>query len=671
MPAQKVIALAIPRPLEGLFTYKISEELSQKVRVGSWVKVPFGSRITHAFVVEPPVFLSACSLTFDPSKLKEVLEVCEDGWHFPEDVWKLCHWARDYYLAPLGEILGMAAPSYSFDLSKKKEKSFSSSFRVLELSCDQKKAFEFLELQRKTQKNSVALLHGVTGSGKTEIYIELAQKTLAEKKGVLILVPEIALTPQLYERFQKALGVPVALWHSAVAMGQKKYHNIALREGKIQVVVGARSSVFAPIADLGLVVVDEEHDPTYKQEERFRYHARDLAMVRASYTQALVVLGSATPSLETRERVRQGRYTIVSLKERVGAQLPTIELINIKDAFTKKTGAFQVPLARQTLEAIKQTLASHRQVMIYLNRRGFAAFLRCQQCQHVCHCFQCSVTLAVHKRENQLKCHACGFSSELPDHCPQCNKGNLRAYGMGTERLQENLERIIPEAKILRLDRDQLTSHTRLNHILESFKKGEANILLGTQMLVKGHDFPGVTLVVVVTADALFYWPDFRASERALQILTQVSGRAGRAQHPGKVLIQTYDPDHPVLQVITGKLSEENFLEEERSLRSQLCYAPFGRLARLRFESRDNDCAFEAANQTADYLKKQLPHEFLNAHLLGPGQAFLKRIKNTYRWDILLKAKDRLVLQPILEKAVQFPKKKNVSFSIDVDPYAL
>lgn len=679
--ATQIISVAVPRPLDSFFSYLIPDSLPQKLGTGSWVRVPFGRSTVIGFVVEEPRPISELSKGLDPSKLRAIFEAGEEEDRIPREIFDLCIWASRYYAQPLGELLAAACPPASLGLRSTKrvgKELFRNTVaqRVIHLNGEQKSALESIdELRLSPEGPKIALLHGVTGSGKTEVYIELAKRVLNDGKGVILLVPEIALTSQLHERLESGIGETVARWHSAMPDGQRRDQGAALRNGEIRVVVGARSAVFAPVQNLGLILVDEEHDPTYKQEDRVRYHARDLSVVRAKGASAFVVLGSATPSLETRERVHEGKYRNFSLTARYASGgMPTIELVDLSEE-TRVEG-IQAYLAERTVTTMRETIARGEQVMIYLNRRGFAAFLRCHDCGEVSECPNCSISLTVHRKSRELRCHVCNHAEAIPDLCQKCQSLELDLIGAGTESLEEELPKLLPGVRILRLDRDAVTSATRLEKTLNSFRNHEADVLLGTQMLAKGHDFPKVTLVVVVLADALFRYPDFRAPERALQILSQVSGRAGRGEIPGRVLIQTFQPDAPVLDVLMGLRTEEAFLAEERELRIALDYPPYGRMARLRIESTDRNEAVlqcEAIAKTLQGLKSRLESEEsgLRLEFLGPSEAFLERAKGIYRWDLLIKSSSVRALSQSVQTAKQIAGREKWSLLVDVDPYGL
>lgn len=669
------LSVAVPRPLEGLFTYRVNREQAASIQPGSVVKVPFGRNTLSAVVMDSPRQMSELPQELSGVNIKEILEVGSSEFVVPDDVLSLCKWAQDYYRAPIGEVLGSALSLEMLRAKGKRTKAEPDGpieiVPAHPLTDEQQSALGQLEQWRMEARDAassavphVALLHGVTGSGKTELYLELARRTLAEGRSVLVLVPEIALTPQLHERFEKGLGIHVGLWHSALAAGERRRQWLAARSGEMKVIVGARSTVFAPIRDLGLILVDEEHDPSYKQEERARYQARDLAVVRGRINKAFVLLGSATPCLETLHRVAEGRYRKAVLKNRVlSGGMPTIDLVNMAEE--PRVPDIRAPLAERTLEELRQTIASGKRAIVFLNRRGFAASLVCEDCGETPECPNCSISLTAHFKGTQLRCHVCGYHQQTPDLCPKCDGLTLFPVGAGTESLEEELPKLIPGAIAVRLDRDQITSAGRLKKALDSFRSGEANLLLGTQMLVKGHDFPEVTLVVVILADALFRHPDFRASERALQLLTQVSGRAGRGNDPGRVLIQTFSPEHPVLQVVKGQLQTEDFLKQESELREALSYPPYSRLARIRCEASTQAEARERAQIAAKATQIQ------GIDVLGPSEAALEKAKGKYRWDILLKAKEIRPLHQAIAQAKRVFSDRKWPLVVDVDPYSV
>jgi len=662
---EQIVSVAIPRPLDGFFSYRISAQLASQVQIGSKVEVPFGSsnKKMIAFVVEKPQRVPKNQIQYT---LKDVIRIQPSEFDLSLEIFELCQWASRYYLSPLGELIRYASfPEVGKRTLKKKELGLKiekdESYSSLELNTDQSSAVNIL---KNMPACAVALLHGVTGSGKTAVYLELTKKILAQDKNILFLVPEIALTPQLQFFLQKSLKEKIGIWHSAISPHQKSIQYRALAKGELRVLVGARSAVFAPIQNLGLIVVDEEHDPNFKQEERIKYHARDLAIVRAKQNHAQVILGSATPSLESLENVHQNKYFYCSLPKPARAlSLSEIHIINLKKE--NCVSSLQAPLARSTLKKIQQTLDQGEQVMIYLNRRGFASLLLCEDCGQVIYCPDCSISLTFHKKQAKLKCHQCGYTQVIPQICSACHGLHLKLIGAGTESLEAQLPYLLSGALPVRLDRDQISSMSRLQAVLEKFHLGQANLLLGTQMLTKGHDFPNVTLVVVILADMLFHWPDFRSVERAYQILKQLAGRAGRDKKKGRVWIQTYSPQHPVIETLVGKQSEKELMEEERTLRKTLGYPPFGRIARVRVEDR----ILHEAKQKASQVKQILIKE--NIEILGPSDAFTKKLKSYYRQDLLLKAKQIQNLHQALYQVRTYFTKHRWRHHIDLDPYGL
>lgn len=519
------------------------------------------------------------------------------------------------------------------------------------------------------------LLHGVTGSGKTEVYLRLVERALDLGKGALILVPEIALTPQLVGRFRSRFGQNVALLHSGLKERERLRHWQALRAGRVRLAVGVRSAIWAPVPDLGIVVVDEEHDPSFKQEEKLRYQARDLAVVRAKQAGALVVLGSATPSLESWENARKGRYGLVTLTRRVDDRpMPTLELVDLRleRPRTPQTRGSEPPMLSSSLRtAMAQTLEKKQQIILFLNRRGHSTFIVCEVCGQSLHCEACDVCLTHHLSARQLQCHYCGRASPLPDACPSCT-GPLLELGVGTERIEKEVAEAFPTARIARLDRDAATSAEELTELLASFARRELDILVGTQMVAKGHDFPGVTLVCVVMADSALTLPDFRAGERTFHLLTQVAGRAGRGKDPGRVLVQSYNPEAtPIARMLENDYIR--FSEEELRRRQLLAWPPSTRMVAVRMDGESAHLTISVAKQLAKVAQSQLPPPSHGVRMLGPAPSPITRIKGRTRWQLVFKAPTHAAMFGILDalEAALAELPSAVRVVIDVDPGAM
>jgi primosomal protein N' (replication factor Y) (superfamily II helicase) len=543
--------------------------------------------------------------------------------------------------------------------------------RPLHLTAGQEVAVQALAEALDTGGFRPFLLQGVTGSGKTEVYLRAVEHALAKGKGALVLVPEIALTPQLVGRFRSRFGPQVAVLHSGLRDRERRGHWQALRSGRVRLAVGVRSAVFAPVADVGLLVVDEEHDPSFKQDEKLRYQARDLAVVRARDAGAVVVLGSATPSLETYENARRGRYQLLELPARVDDRpMPLVELVDLRRR-PRLRGEVPKVLAEESAAALTETLGRGQQAILFLNRRGHSTTLLCESCGQSVSCQQCDVALTLHLQPPALQCHYCGATRAVPDVCPACG-GALVRLGTGTERVEAEVAARCPTARVARLDRDAVGTGERLTERLSSFARGELDVLVGTQMVAKGHDFPGVTLVCVVSADTGLLLPDFRAAERTFQLLTQVAGRAGRGQDKGRVLVQTYNPEaEPVARAAAHDFI--GFAARELEWRRALAYPPFSRLAAVRLEGADAAQTAASARALGRLLERSLPPPALGVRLLGPAPAPLSRLKGLSRWQLLLKAPQHRVLRPVLDAAeralAQLPK--GVRGVLDVDPGAM
>jgi primosomal protein N' (replication factor Y) (superfamily II helicase) len=517
------------------------------------------------------------------------------------------------------------------------------------------------------------LLHGVTGSGKTEVYLRLVEAAQERGKGALVLVPEIALTPQLVGRFQSRFGQKVAVLHSGLKDSQRLRHWQALRRGEVTIAVGVRSAVFAPVQNLGVVVVDEEHDPSFKQEEKLRYHARDLAVVRAQRASAVCVLGSATPSLETLENARRGRYQELHLTRRVDDRpMPRVELVDLRVARPRVPGEKEPPVLSEPLrQALGKTLAAGQQAILFLNRRGLSTFTLCEVCGQSLKCDDCDVCLTEHSAQRRLLCHYCGKGFPMPKACPSCS-GPLLSLGVGTERVEAEVAEAFPQARVARLDRDAASNAEELTDLLAAFARREIDVLVGTQMVAKGHDFPGVTLVCVVLADTALSLPDFRAAERTFHLLTQVAGRAGRGEDTGRVLVQSYNPQaEPVARVLEHDF--KGFSAEELRRRALLSWPPFSRMAALRIEGADPALTAQVARDLGRAVGTALKSSKGAVRMLGPAPAPLARLKGKTRWQLVVKGPTHAALEASLlaAEAMLATAPASVKVVVDVDPGAM
>jgi len=528
------------------------------------------------------------------------------------------------------------------------------------------------QIHKAFDTHSTVLLHGITASGKTELYKHLIQEVVEKGQQVLYLLPEIALTAQLVQRLKQTFGNRVAVFHSRYTQKERLtiWHQVRLHQPEASIVVGARSALFLPFAHLGLVVVDEEHEPSFKQQEPApRYHGRDAALVLARMHGAKTLLGSATPSVESYENALTGKYGLVQLHQRhAGANLPEIRCIDLQDARMRKQ--LHGPFSQSLLDAIKDTIDKGEQVILFQNRRGFAPVMECERCGHVPYCPHCDVSLTYHKHKQQLRCHYCGYHIAKPNRCLQCTDPHLNTKGLGTEQIEEALLSLHPEWRVARMDTDTTKGKYKTEALLEQFKNREIDILVGTQMVAKGLDFEWVTLVGIICADALWYQPDFRAAERCYQLLLQVAGRAGRANKPGQVLIQTYQPQHPLLQ----KIKQQDFdglFELQKKERMSLSYPPFGRLIRIQLRHKN----FEINQQAARWLAQQLVTWSL-IKVLGPEEPPIGKIRNEYQQVILLKIPKETPLKPLKNALLRVFQSMNSSNAfrpvkkiIEVDPY--
>ena len=515
---------------------------------------------------------------------------------------------------------------------------------------------------------SPCLLYGVTGSGKTEVYLRAIAEVLGGGGGAIYLVPEIALTAQLLSRIGSRFPKQeIAVLHSGISQSARYDQWKRIRRGEVRVVVGARSALFAPAPNLRLIVVDEEHDPSYKQDDRLRYNARDLALVRGRFAETTVILGSATPAIQSYFHAVEGRYRVLTLPARIDDRpLPRVEVVDLRSERDER--GLTPLLSRTLIEAIRKTLADGRQTLLFLNRRGFHTYLFCPDCGHVFSCPNCDISLTHHASEAVLKCHHCDFTVKIASRCPSCKGSRVRSYGAGTERVEEEVKKLFPTARIARMDSDTTPRPGDSDRILRGLDRGEIDILIGTQMITKGHDFPAITLVGVVAADASLNIPDFRAAERTFQILTQVSGRGGRGDQPGRVVIQTFTPDHYSIRR-AQEHDYAGFFADELPLRRQLAYPPFSRLIGLQFSSLKKEEGKRAVAEFGARARElALTMTGGKTEVIGPAESPLARIRGRYRWQLLLKGKESRSLHLLSQKLLEGAGHDGLEIQIDVDP---
>ncbi|MCI0454585.1 MAG: primosomal protein N' [Candidatus Dadabacteria bacterium] len=533
------------------------------------------------------------------------------------------------------------------------------------LTPDQERAFERIREAIGRGRFSAFLLHGVTGSGKTEVYLRVIGEVIKIGKEAIVLVPEISLTPQLVKRFKGRFGNKVAVIHSALSDGERFDAWRMARRGDVKIIIGARSAIFAPFRNLGIVVVDEEHEQSYKQDESPRYNARDLALVLGKKINGVVLLGSATPSVESYANALKEKFTYISLPLRVeNRMLPYVKVVDMRG---EGGGIFSKRLEERIIENYKTRM----QTILFLNRRGFSTLIVCPGCGKSLLCPNCSINLTYHIKEDSLMCHYCGISEKFLKSCRNCS-GTLKKLGMGTQKIEEEIKRILPEASVARMDRDTVSGKIKLFDLYRKLEKGEIDVLIGTQMVAKGHDLPGVTLVGVILADLALGIPDFRAGERTFQLITQVAGRAGRGDHTGKVIVQTYNPEHPSIRFAVEQDSI-SFLNQELQLREELGYPPFSKLINLKFEGKDEyetSKTSKEAGVTARRLLSKFPISVIQ--ILGPSPSPIYRVRNRFRWHMLIKSANVNILHKFSKQLINvFHTAKGIggiNVSIDVDP---
>ena len=708
--------------LEKTFTYKVPAHLENRIKIGMRVEVPFGHQILEGFVMD----IKTGTKEENSYQLKEIVRLVDTYPILNEELLKLGKFVKNITLSSLISSYQVMLPkalkaSHKTSLNIKKEKCFklnkdldltqyklskpakeiikalkekplipkkqleqisksslntlySKNIILLEekevyrYNLDKKEKQNFILNQEQTQvfsevkkslnQNDIFLLHGITGSGKTNVYMKLIEEVLKQGKTAIFLVPEISLTPQIIEKFTSYFN-NIAVLHSKLSQGEKYDEWRKINEGKVNIVIGARSAIFAPLKNIGIIIVDEEHTQSYKQETSPKYNAIDIAKWRSNYNKCPLILGSATPSMESYTKAKLGIYKLLSLKTRYNGKNPSIQIIDMNKEFKKTNDYFSEKLITE----IKNTISKNEQVILFLNRRGYSNIITCKNCKQTETCPNCDISLTYHKTSNMLRCHYCGYAKKKETNCPNCNE-KYTNYGLGTEQVEELLKNLIKEAKIIRMDIDTTTTKNAHENIIKAFKNKKYNILLGTQMIAKGLDFENVTLVGIINADTSLNFPDFRSSEITFQLLNQVSGRSGRGQKEGKVLIQTFNPDHYAIKC-SATNDYLSFYKEEIKIRKQLGYPPFYHLCLLRISSKDYDLSSKTSQKISNFLKEEIKNEIL----LGPSVANIFKLNGEYRFQIIIKYKDINNIKKYLEILQErFYKDKKIKLDIDFNP---
>ncbi len=716
----KVLVELSNKNIDKTFDYLVPKELENKIQVGIRVTVPFAHQILEGFLLE----IINDNDKNSEFELKEIINIVDADIVLNEELLELGKYIAattlstlisayqtmlpkalkakqgimvpkkmEHYLILKNELAGKLTNSQKEILDQikdkgkllKKEANLISSSSVKTLlrkgfiteieeevyrlhhESNLKEKYPLTKLQQNAvntildQKDTdtVFLIHGVTGSGKTEIYMEIIEKLLQLGKESIVLVPEISLTEQIVARFQTRFTDSIAILHSRLSDGEKYDEWRKIARGEVKIVIGARSAIFAPLKNIGVIIIDEEHTDSYKQDScNPKYHALDIAKWRGKYHHCPVVLGSATPTLETYARAKKNRYQLIELNQRVNQQaLPEIKIIDMNQERKKTVGSFSQPL----IDAMQETLDKNEQIILLLNRRGYSSFVSCKNCGYTEKCPNCDISLTYHKSSNTLRCHYCGYGTKLNEYCPECGEKALSTLGTGTEKIEEELHKLFPNKRVIRMDFDTTSKKGSHDRIIKSFAQEEYDILLGTQMIAKGLDFPNVTLVGVINADTSLNIPDFRSSETTFQLLCQVAGRSGRGEKKGKVIIQTFNPDHYAIHYAQTH-DYLGFFTMEMSIRHKLGYPPYYYLTVVRVLSKSYDDAKITSNKIGEYFHKTLP----NATILGPSVANIFRINNIYRFQIVLKYKKEEEIDPILNQLIEHYK-TNSKVKIDID----
>jgi len=660
MAMQRCVSVVFPIPFNRIFHYSLPIELESERLVGRRVVAPFGTKGRIGYIVD--------SLTKTGLKgLKVIEEVVDKEPLISTNLLELARWISKYYVCSLGQALDTILP-HNFRPVRLREKIKEQKPKVFSAfipSPQQNKILKPIQNNIKEKKFIVFLIHGVTDSGKTEVYLQAIAQAQEVGRQSIFLVPEISLTPQFLSIFEERFGASrIGLWHSRLSQGERYRTWQFAYQGKIDIMIGARSAIFAPFPNLGLIIIDEEHDTSYKQEKRPLYHTRELGEKRAELERATLVLGSATPSLEAfyRALARVKPYRLLTLPERIYERsLPSVDVVDMREELKKRNnrGVFSGELS----EAITERLKRGEQIILFLNRRGYSTFILCRECGFVLKCPNCNVSMVYHFDEKRVKCHYCNHHDEAPRFCPRCGSKKIRYFGTGTEKVEQVVKKMFSRAKVMRMDIDTMHYKYAAQKIFNAFRQRKVDILVGTQLVAKGWDFPGVTLVGIISADTALNLPDFRSAERTFSLITQVAGRSGRGLKKGEVIVQTYNPEHYSIKMALEH-NYRSFYEEEMEFRKELNYPPITNLVIILVRGKDEEKVITASEKIGSLLKREINR----ATILGPSPAVLNKIAGKYRWQIIIKTTDMESIGEFFQRHYLGFEGKGIEINVDVDP---
>jgi primosomal protein N' (replication factor Y) len=649
---------------DSLLTYKATAEMALILKRGQLVKVPLGKRVIDGCLWGA----SDSSNIKDITKIKNIIEI-DPGISLSEVECDLYQWMSNYYHYPLGQLIHDVLPPF---LKRPRKLNFDQGAgTILDITMnDEQKNVVDQITKSGFEKFSKWLIHGVTGAGKTLIYLELIKKIIAQKKSVLFLLPEINLTPQFLKTFQTYLGVPIYSYNSSISNSDKfGLWKLLQEDDSPKMILGVRSSIFLPIKNLGLVVVDEEHDQSFKQDDRCTYNARDIAIKKASLLKIPVVLGSATPMVETYKAFIETNNYFALTKRALDARLPTVELVDMRGRSKIESERMIWPYSSEGVFKIKKALEKKEQVLVFINRLGYANYLQCNACGHQFACPNCSTNLKYFKKRNELSCQTCEYKQPAPEMCPECMNINLAPKGFGTEKAYEILKDLLPESTIERFDRDEIKTFTQLENVLDRFHNKEIDVLVGTQMLSKGHNFKNVNLVVILGIDSQLNFPDFRSNERVYQTLTQVSGRAGRFGKDAEVLVHTLAPENKIFSYLKNHTFEE-FYQDEIPIREMCSSPPVKKLVVIYFSSKSQETVIKESSREANSLRAMAVKHFKQVDILGPRPSMIEKKVNKFTWSLMIRSGDLNQLHNLISTfSKNYRPPHTISLKIDVDPY--